>query len=136
MKIYVSWSVDQLDGLTAAALMADNVGELRTISQSVSRGAENVKAWAMASGGSPILDLGIIGAVEVPADRMTELPGIAEKFQAICEGTLSIGIGMTLSESYTAMRYSQMKGGDQISLYHVEMEQELDSHHQEGPDEL
>lgn len=136
MKIFVAWSVDQLDGLTATALMADNVAELRDISQSIRRGSDNIKQWAMAVGGSPVLDLSTVGAVEVPADRMTELPGIAQKFEAICEGTMSIGVGMTLSEAYTAMRFSALKGGNQISLYHVEMEHDVMSSHHEAPDAL
>jgi hypothetical protein len=136
MKIFVAWQVDQLEGLTASALMADNVEELRQISASIRRGTDNVKAWAMAVGGSPILDLGTLGAVEVPADRMTELPAIAQKFEAICEGTMSIGVGMTLSEAYTAMRFSSIKGGNQISLYHVEMEDAVSEHGREEPDAL
>jgi hypothetical protein len=133
MKIFVAWTVDHLDGLTAAALMADNIEELRHISQDMRRATENVKAWAMAVGGAPVLELGVIGAVEVPADRMTELPAIAKKFEEICDGTLSLGVGMTISEAHTAMRYAQTRGGDQIALYTPDMEDALQEH--ESPSE-
>lgn len=133
MKVFVSWTVDHLDGLIAAALMADNIEELRRVSSDMRRATDNVKAWAMAVGGTPILDLGHVGAVDVPADRMTELPSIAQKFEDICEGTLSLGVGMSLSESYTAMRYSMMRGGNQISLYHVEMEDALNDANKGDP---
>lgn len=125
MNIFVAWTVDHLDGLTATALMSENIEELRQISHSVKRGADAVKSWAMAVGGSPILDLGHTGSVQVPTDRMTELPAIAKKFEDICEATLSIGVGMSLSEAYTAMKFSMQKGGDRISLYHIEMEDSL-----------
>lgn len=95
-----------------------------------------MKAWAMAVGGAPILDLGHTGAVQVPTDRMTELPPISKKFEQLCDATLSIGVGMSLSESYTAMRFSMLKGGDRISLYHVEMEDVLNDANKEEPGEL
>src|SRR4051812_1339593 len=109
MKVFVSWSVDQIEGLIASSLMSDNAEELRQMSQDLKHAADNLRAWSMAVGGSPILDLGISGAVEVPADRMTELPAIAEKFAAAADATMSVGVGMTLSESYTAMRFSALK---------------------------
>jgi hypothetical protein len=123
MKVFVAWTVDQLDGLIATALMSDNTEELRRISSDVRRGNENFKAWAMAVGGAPILDLGTTGCVEVPADRMTELPTMTQKFEAICDASLSIGVGMSISEAYTAMRYSARSGGERISLYTPEMEE-------------
>lgn len=132
MKVFVAWTVDHLDGLTASALMADNVEELRRISSEIRRAAENVKAWAMAVGGAPILDLGAVGVVEVPADRMTELPAIAKKFEDICEGTLSVGVGMTISEANSAMKYAALHGGDQISLYTPEMEDALAERNDKG----
>lgn len=136
MKVFVAWSVDQHEGLIAASLMSDNAEELRQMSQDLKHATENLKAWAMAVGGSPILDLGTVGAVEVPADRMTELPGIAEKFSAAVDATLSVGVGMTLSEAYTAMKFAAIKGGDQIALYHVEMEHVVMGGEDQPHDEL
>lgn len=127
MNIFVAWTVDHLDGLTATALMSENIEELRQISHSIKRGADTIKSWAMAVGGSPILDLGHTGSVQAPADRMTELPAVAKKFEDICEVTLSLGVGMSLSEAYTAMKFSMHKGGDKISLYHMEMDEILNS---------
>lgn len=123
MKVYVAWSVDHLEGLTAAALMSDNVEELRRISGDIRRASENLKAWAMATGGSPILDLNLLGVVQVPPDKMPELPEIAQRFRDISEGSISVGVGMSLSESYVAMKHSQKGGGDRISLYDPSMEE-------------
>lgn len=123
MKVYVAWSVDHLEGLTAAALMSNNVEELRRISGDIRRASENIKAWAMASGGSPVLDLSILGVVMVPPDKMTELPSISQRFRDISEGSISIGVGMALSEAYIAMKHSQTGGGDRISLYDPSMEE-------------
>ncbi|WNM70340.1 hypothetical protein [Myxococcus phage Mx1] len=122
MNIFVSWSIDHLEGLIAAALMAEHGAELRRVSGDVRRATENMKAWAIASGGSPVLDLGAVGVLEVPADKMTDLPSQASRFEDIADATASIGVGMTLSESYTAMRFSQINGGDRISLYEPEMD--------------
>lgn len=125
MNVFVAWTVDHLDGLIATSLMSENIEELRQISHNIKRGSDMFKSWAMASGGSPILDLGHTGCVQVPADRMTELPVISKKFEELCDATLSVGVGISLSESYTAMKFSMHKGGDRASLYHVEMEEEL-----------
>lgn len=124
MKVYVAWSVDHMEGLTAAALMSDNVEELRRISGDLRRASENIKAWGIASGGSPVLDLNLIGVMAVPPDKMTELPSIAQRFRDLTEGTISIGVGMSLSEAYVAMKHSQGGGGDKISLYDPSMEEQ------------
>jgi hypothetical protein len=136
MDVFVSWCVDQIDGLTAAAIMADNVEELRRISADLRRSAENFKAWAMAVGGAPVLDLNTCGSVRVPADRMAELPAVVKKFDGLCEATLSVGVGMCLSESHQAMQYSQVKGGDQISLYDPKMEEAVEEARKPIPDAL
>jgi hypothetical protein len=129
MKVYVAWSVDHMEGLTAAALMSDNVEELRRISGDLRRASENIKAWGIAAGGAPVLDLNVIGVMAVPPDKMTELPSIAQRFRDITEGTISIGVGMSLSEAYVAMKHSQSGGGDKIALYDPSMEE----HNQQQP---
>jgi hypothetical protein len=122
MKIFVAWSVDQLEGITAAALMSGHVEELRRISSDIRRAGENIKAWAQAVGGSPILDLSVLGVVAVPTDRMTELPSVAQRYKDAAEAAISVGVGMSIDEAYVAMRHSQSAGGDKISLYDPKME--------------
>lgn len=123
MKVYVAWSVDHMEGLTAAALMSDNVEELRRISGDLRRASENIKAWGIAAGGSSVLDLNLLGVMMVPPDQMTELPAIAQRFRDMTDGTISIGVGMSLSEAYVAMKHSQGGGGDRIALYDPSMEE-------------
>lgn len=132
MNIYLAWEVDRLKGLTAAALMADNPAELRRITQDLQKAANLLKTWAQASGGSPILDLCAMGLVEISADKMSELPGMRRQFAAVCDGTLSVGVGMEISESYTALQVAKLRGGDQIALYVPEMQSELDADTEES----
>lgn len=125
MNIFICWEIDHADSLLASALLSGNVSELKMQTQDIQRAGDMINAWAMASGGSPVLDITIKGAVEIPADRMSELPDIRRRFEETCDCDLSIGVGLELHEAYQAMRVAKHRGGDQIVLYVPELEHEL-----------
>lgn len=124
MNVFVVWQVDQIEGIISSSFMADNVVELRRSSQDLAKAASIIKAWAIAHGGSGILDMVSIGAFEVPADKMNELPEVRRRFELLTDKTLSVGVGMDLPEAYKAMKFASDGGGSKISLYTEEMEAE------------
>ena len=135
-NLFVTYIVDFIQGSIATALASENVPELKRVTQQFRHASDRLKSFAMAVGGEPVLDLGSIGCISVPADRMTELPQIIKSFENETESTLSVGVGMSLSESYTAAKFASIQGGDQIALYHEEMDDQLHTAENPQPDEL
>lgn len=125
MNVFLVWQVDHLDLIIEEALSRNDRSKLTSFSQDLQRAAGIVKSWAMASGGSSVMDHCAIGVVEVPADRMTQLSDIRTQFTAACSAAMSVGVGMDLKEAHTALKVAQSRGGDQIALYMPELEEEL-----------
>jgi hypothetical protein len=128
MHIFVVWEVDHLNNILMGALGNNDRAALARTSQDLQKAATILKSWCLRSGGTPIVDHPAIGVLEMPADRMTQLPDIRRQFEAACTSTLSVGVGMELSEAHVALQVAQHRGGDQIALYVPEMQEELLAH--------
>ncbi len=122
MNVFVVWKVDHMDGLIVSSLLADNAVELRRTSQDLNKASATLKAWAIGNGGSAILEMTTMGAFQVPAEKMTELPEVRRRFEFLTDRTLSVGVGMDLPEAYKAMEFASSGGGNKIALYTEEME--------------
>lgn len=131
MQIYVCWQADQLDGLVTTSLMSDNSTELRHISNDFERASDDLKQWALSNGGNIVMDLKTQGVIAVPPEKAPDFSDVKAKFESSCSAGLAVGMGMTVSEAYTALRMSKINGGGQISLYTPSMEQELINQPQE-----
>lgn len=122
--IYVCWQTEQLEGMTATALMSDNASELRHLSSDFERAANDLKQWAMANGGSVIMDLTTKGCIAIPPEKASDMTDVQAKFEEVTNNSIAVGMGMTISEAHTALRHSVLNG-NKISLYTPEMEQEV-----------
>jgi hypothetical protein len=125
MHIFLVWEVDHLSNVLAGALASNDRATLASLSHDSQKAANLVKSWCLRSGGTPVMDHPAIGVLEMPADRMTQLPEIRRQFEQLCSATMSVGVGMELSEAYVALQVAQRRGGDQIALYVPEMQEEL-----------
>ncbi len=125
MNLHICYEVDHLQSLIATAAHSNNQAELQRLSQALERAAGVIKSWSMGSGGKATLSLAALGVLEVPAEKMAQLPEVRRQFESLCSATISIGVGMELNEAYVAMQVAQRRGGDQIALYMPEMENEL-----------
>ncbi len=127
MNVFVVWQIDHIGGLIVSSLLSDNGVELRRTSQDLNKASSVIKAWAIGNGGGAVLELVTLGAVEVPADKMTELPEVRRRFEFATDRKLTVGVGMDLPEAYKAMQFASSSGGDQIALYTQDMEQAIDA---------
>jgi len=125
MLVYVSFDGDGIGKLVGRARLADNVEEVRKVNQRIDRGNEIWKSFALRVGGSIIEIGGDEGALEIPADSLDELPAIAEQYAGAVEATVSVGVGMKLSEASKALLVAKLQGKDRILFYTDEMEKAI-----------
>lgn len=122
MKVYVAFDGDHIGRMIGRMALADKPEEVRKLSQSIDRGNEIWRSWAMAQGGSIISIGGDEGRLEVEADHLTELPKIRTQYKTAVGSTVSVGVGLKVSEADKALLAAKVRGGDQIQLYTEEVE--------------
>ena len=125
MNIFIVWEAHQIEGLVTSALMADNMAELRHISQDLERASNDLTQWALQAGGSLVLNLTSRGCVSIAPDRAPEVAMVRAKFQEASNTAMVVGMGMSIAEAFTALRHGKLHGSDGVSLYMPEMEEEL-----------
>jgi hypothetical protein len=125
MLCYISFDGDGIGKMVGRARLADNVEEVRRVNQRIDSGNEIWKSWALRVGGSIIEIAGDEGAIMVPADKLDELPALAEQYGGAVEATVSVGVGMKLSESAKALLYAKLTGKNKICFYTQDMEKTI-----------
>jgi hypothetical protein len=117
MNVYVSFDGDGIGQKVGRARLADDVEAVRRISQSIDQGNEIWRSFALSTGGSVVELGGDEGALEIPADRISELPAIRDQYAGKVGATVSVGVGMKLGESSKALLAAKLKGKDQIVFF-------------------
>jgi hypothetical protein len=120
MNVYVSIDGDGIGALVGRARLNDDVETVRKISTSIDLGNRIWSSWALASGGSVVEMGGDEIALEIPADRIGELPALRDQYSDKVGATVSVGVGMKLSDSSKALLAAKLKGKDQIVFYSEE----------------
>lgn len=126
MTTYVCFDGDGIGQLVGRARLADDVEQVRIVSRRIENGNQVFKAWSESHGTNAIECGGDEGAVEIPPDYLDELPGIKEKYEGVVGATVSIGVGMKLSEASRALMYAKVTGKNKICFYTEEMEETLE----------
>ena len=125
-KIYISFDGDKVGHLVGMASLRDDVPELSRISQAIEKGNELIKSWAITSGGQVISMGGDEARLWVYSDHLEDLENIREKYHNLVGATVSVGVGLKISEADKALLYAKLHGGDKIVFYTPEIEQEIE----------
>lgn len=125
MQLFVCVDGDNIGQMIGRARINDDVEEVRRVSQRIDRGQEVWKAWAINKGGSVIEAGGDEIAVSVPVAALPELEGIRQQYAQLVEATVSVGVGMRLSEASKALLAAKLRGKDRVCFYTDEVEQEI-----------
>lgn len=125
MDIFLAWDGDHVGREVGRASLADNEEELRRISQAIDHGNEIWKSWVMLCGGSMISYGGDEGRAKIPADKANEIAGVREQYAGAVGSTVTVGIGMKLSEADQALLAGKLRGGDRILFYTPELAEEI-----------
>lgn len=133
MKVYVSFDGDHIGRMVGRASLADKPEEVSRIAQAIERGNAIWQSWAESHGGSVINIGGDEGRLIVEADHLEELPKIRTQYEEAVGSTVSVGVGMKLSEADKSLMAAKMQGGNRIQLYAQEVDDLLQELH--DPDE-
>lgn len=120
MDVFVCWDGDKIGRRVGRAVLADDVGEVRRIDQAIIAGNELWKAFAVNNGGSVIEMGGDEGRIVVDASKLGEMPQIAIRYSRLVGATVSVGVGMKMSESAQALVVAKLRGGNQILVWDQE----------------
>ncbi len=122
MDIFVSIDGDSIGSQVGRASLADDVAEVRRLSKLITDGNQLWTKWALGVGGQVVSDGGDEVVVQVDASRIGEIPQLRQQYNELVEATVSVGIGMRLSEAQKALLVAKVEGKDRIVTYgpHVE----------------
>jgi hypothetical protein len=132
MLIFVAWDGDHIGRQVGRASRNDDVEGLRRISQAIDQGNNIWRSWVESTGGSLISCGGDEGRAEVAADRIGELPAIREQYAGKVGSTVSVGVGMKLSEAEKALIAAKLKGEDQIVFFSNECDELIEKARRAG----
>lgn len=138
-KVYISFDGDHIGRKVGQASLSDDSTEIRRISQSIEKGNEIWRSWTIVCGGEVISLGGDEGRICVGADHLEDLPKLQERYAAQVDATVSVGVGLKLSEADKALMSSKLHGGNRITFYTPEIEQEIEklgSEHKDEGDKL
>jgi len=117
MNVFIAWDGDHIGREVGRASLHDDVEGLRRISQQIDNGNRIWRSWIEGHGGSLISMGGDEGRAELPADYLDELPKIRQQYQDAVNATVSVGVGVKLSEADRALIAAKLRGGDRIEFY-------------------
>lgn len=126
MMVYVSFDGDGIGNLVGRASLRDDEAEIRRIANSIDRAGKDFASWAISVGGEVISTGGDEGRLKVPAEAIPGLPAQREKYKNLTGHSVSVGIGMRLSEADRALLVAKIRGKDRIVMWQPEMAQELE----------
>lgn len=107
------------------AVLTDDVNEVRRVDQAIQQGNELWRSFALRVGGSVVEIGGDEGRIQFGADHLGELPDVARQYSEVVGATVSVGVGLKLSDSAKALMVSKLRGGDQILLWDPSMEADI-----------
>lgn len=125
LRVIVSWDGDHIGRVVGRATLNDDVEEVRRVDQTINRGNEVFKGWALAHGGSIIEIGGDEGRIEIPVDAIKDLPEVRHAYFTAVDATVTVGIGKKLSESAKALLAGKNRGGDTVVFYDKDIETEI-----------
>jgi hypothetical protein len=122
MNFYVSFDGDHIGNLVGRSRLADDTVGVKRISQAIEQGNKIFEAWALSHSGEVISLGGDEGSILISGEYLGEIPKLREQYKDIAGSTVSIGVGVKLSEADKSLIFSKLHGGDKITLYTKKVE--------------
>ena len=123
--VFIAYDADNAGRLIGNARLHDEPEELARIANSIDQGNDIFKSWAVDHGGRSISAGGDEGILEVPATALNDLASIKEKYENALNLTVSIGIGMKMSDAFKALLASKLRGKNRTTMYDEDVEKEI-----------
>src|ERR1700690_985887 len=125
--IYVSYDGDGIGARIGQARLHDDVVEVKRVNQAIEAGNRAFYAFVDSTFGAEMIEVaGDEGCFMLPPDKLSEIPRIAKQYSDLVGATVSIGIGMSLSQSSKALLIAKLRGKKQLCVWVPEMQAEID----------
>lgn len=133
--VFLSCDGDGIGQKIGRARLADDIPNLRILSQAIENGNDLLVNWAISQGGNAIEKGGDEALIEVPIKALPLIEEIRLKYKKTVGATLSVGAGKSPSESSKALMVAKLRGKDQTTLYTPQIEEEYQEIIKEPSDE-
>jgi minimal CRISPR polymerase domain len=124
VEVIVCFDGDKIGRRVGRAVLANDVGEVRRVDQAINAGNELWRNFAVNVGGSVVELGGDEGRIMIDASRLQEVPGVAQRYAETVGATVSVGVGMKLSEAAQALVITKVRGGNRIIVWDPDMSAE------------
>lgn len=133
-KVYISADGDKIGRMVGRASLADDVPEISRLNQAINKGNDVWKSWVIANGGDIISIGGDEIRVSIQADHLEDLDKLRDAYSKMVGATVSVGVGLKMSEADKALMSAKLNGGDRIVFYSEAVEKDIEqaSQHQES----
>ena len=124
-NVYLIAAADHLAGAVKHSVQHDQPRKLSQLKQDVERGLRIFESWMEDHGGRVLLFQGDRVFAEIPGENLESLPDLHAQVQDAWNDTITIGVGLDLTEAEKARENGRKRGGKRIVFYAPEVEQHL-----------
>ena len=124
--IVLTFDADAIGQLVKPVRQADNIDEVRRISQAIARGEEIFRSYALVNGGNWVEGGGERGCLEIPAVALNDLDQVKVNYKSATNLTVSIGLGKTLTDSRKALAISKLDGSNKTTFWDKALQEKID----------
>jgi hypothetical protein len=135
MYLFVSTDGDSIGAAVGRMSLADDIVGIRQISHKIEQGNEAVKSWAISNGGTVISMGGDEARIQIPVDKIDDIEEIRKRYFDTVGATLSVGVGLQMSEADKALAIAKLHGKNRAVFWHNDYQSELDVLHRQTEDE-
>jgi hypothetical protein len=122
---FISYDGDSVGRRIGRATMADDLDELRHISELIKAGHELVRRWVKDNNGVWINGGGDEGVAAIPGDCIEKLEQLRKDYEYLVGHTISVGVGDKPSESGRALLMAKLAGKNRIVKFSRAIEKEV-----------
>jgi len=123
--LYIAYDCDNAGRLIGQSRLRDDPEGLARISNTIDAGNELFRSWALEHGGSQISAGGDEGVISIPATALADLQMVKEKYESLLSLTVSIGVGVKMSDSFKALLASKLRGKNRTTMYDKDVEKDI-----------
>lgn len=124
-QVYLAFDADHAGRVIGDARMRDDPDLLRKVSSKIDAGNELFKTWATNQGGSSISAGGDEGVIAIPATALSDLQSVKEQYEKLLELTVSIGLGVSMSQAFKSLMAAKLRGRNKTIFYDKSVEEEV-----------
>ncbi len=123
--IYISVDGDGIGKLVGRAVLANDVDELHSVSSRIDAAQDFILHWCKQVGGTKISGGGDEATMAAPRAAKHEIKNLRASVEKAFGYTLSVGVGMSLSEAGTALLVAKLRGKNRIVWFDKKIKDDI-----------